>query len=174
MTPEKLLDLIEDLASQYPVTVSTQRVLGLIASVVTNNLTDNQIILAANRCRDELRFFPLPVEFLDRAIEKVEDDDANAHRAFDALRLNSGCKLGHVDPVFGTQWDRKKVQESLGEAAAMAFDAIGGNAAFKAMSERSETFDRSAFLKAYRTASVATQRRKQLAGSPNLIDGATK
>lgn len=161
MTSETLLDLLEDLASQYPVEISKERILGLVASVATNRLTDAQIVTAVNRCRDELRFFPLAVEFLERARPVASDHDASgeAHKIFEALKANSGCKLGWVDPVTGTHWDSSKVAKHLGPAAAKAFDYIGGDATFKTMDERSEKYERVAFIKAYKISSAVVSQR---------------
>ena len=162
MTSETLLDLLEDLASQYPVEISKERILGLVASVATNRLTDAQIVTAVNRCRDELRFFPLAVEFLERARAVTSDHDISgeAHKVFDALKANTGCRLGWIDPATGTHWDPAKVAKHLGPAAAKAFDCIGGDATFKTMDERSEKFERLAFVKAYRVLTADISRKQ--------------
>lgn len=127
--------------------------------VVREGLTREEIARGVNSAlADPAGFFPRPGKFLAWARPRKPDVDSSrdASSMFDKIRLNTGCRLGHVDPVSGTQWDEEKVHALLGDAALSAFRAVGGNRTFKEMTVESETWVRKEFVAAYKDTSPET------------------
>jgi hypothetical protein len=145
----KLLDLMGDCVANKP---TPGRVAVLLESVLDNRLTDDEVRRGYIAVRDSIKpWWPSPGEFLALARPPASSVvvDSEANRLFDLIRDNPGQAYGRHSPEVGTIRDRRLIERAHGPAAGLAFVAAGGAAAFAGMTERSETWIRKEFSKAY-------------------------
>lgn len=112
---------------------------------VLADLSDEELELAATSImRNPTRavFFPTPAELLAAARPVSQ---ADAMRSLAAVR-----RLAEYSPELGDTWSVTTIREKLGPAAAMAFQAIGGDAGMRELhAPANAPFARQRFALAY-------------------------
>jgi len=127
----------------------------LIESLIDNRLTAEEVRRAYVAVRDALKpWWPTPGEFLALARPAASSAtvESEANTLFDLVKANRGQAYGRYSPEVGIVRERRLIEAAHGRAAGLAFVACGGSAAFSAMTERSEPWDRKRFCEAYESA----------------------
>lgn len=115
-------------------------------------LSTEEFVAAADIAFRDCTFWPSPRELIE-FVKPTLDLNLEATRAFEQLR-----KLGELHPTAGMCWRRSEVEDRLGEAGVIAFDAIGANERLRGLTAQDLPWARREFIAAYKAASTDRER----------------
>ncbi len=114
-------------------------------------LSDEAWARAVGLAIDQETFFPVVATLLKLAKPKADD----AEKTAEAVKMFGRVQwCSSYNPRTGSSWHASKIERELGPAAALAFEAAGGDSAFGNLGEGSRDlpFVRKAFVEAYKAA----------------------
>lgn len=144
----KMVLKILDSAWPRPLDLEARDERNVVYYEALDDLSDEEVLAAAKLALKNERFFPSPGVLREFVRPKVSVDAAITSEAAAAYERVLSCN--YYTPESGAVWSYRQIRDEIGEAAAEAWAAAGGNSSFSWADETGASIRFKRFMDAYR------------------------